>query len=47
MPHYAMRNEIKGYGFEVFEDASHCPPYESPQKLCELLTSFIKYVSKA
>jgi pimeloyl-ACP methyl ester carboxylesterase len=38
-------NAIEGCRFEVFEDAGHFIPYESPQKLVDLLTSFIKDVS--
>ncbi len=37
---------IKGCRFEVFEDNSHFLPIESPQELVDLLTSFIKDVSK-
>ncbi len=39
-------NEIKGCRFEVFEDSGHYIPIESPQKFVDLLTRFIKGVSK-
>jgi len=39
-------NAISGCRFEVFEDDSHMIPWDSPQKLVDLLTSFIKEVSK-
>ena len=39
-------NGIKGCRFELFEDAGHFIPIESPQKFVDLLTSFIKGVSK-
>ena len=38
-------NAIDGCRFEVFEDDGHMLPMESPQKLVDLLTSFIKGVS--
>ena len=37
---------INGCRFEVFEDDSHMIPYDSPQKVVDLLMSFIKDVSK-
>lgn len=37
---------IKGSRLEVFEDTSHFLPLESPQELVDLITSFIKDVSK-
>ncbi len=37
---------IKGSRFEVFEDNGHFLPLENPQELVDLLTSFIKDVSK-
>jgi len=37
---------IKGCRFEVFEESGHILPIESPQKFVDLLTSFIKDVSK-
>ncbi|MFC2156529.1 alpha/beta fold hydrolase [Acidobacteriota bacterium] len=37
---------IKGCRFEVLEDVGHMMPYESPQKLVDLLTGFIKDVNK-
>ena len=39
-------NEISGCRFEVWEDDGHFLPIESPQKFVDLLTSFIKSVSK-
>lgn len=39
-------NEIKGCRLEVFEDGGYMIPLESPQKVVDLLTSFIKDVSK-
>ena len=39
-------NEINGCRFEVWEDDGHFLPIESPQKFVDLLTSFIKGVSK-
>jgi pimeloyl-ACP methyl ester carboxylesterase len=36
---------IRGCRFEVFEDSGHFVPTERPQKLVDLLTSFIKDVS--
>jgi len=39
-------NEINGCRFEVLEDDGHFLPQESPQKFVDLLTSFIKSVSK-
>ena len=38
-------NSINGCRFEVWEDNGHMIPQESPQKLVDLLTSFIKDVS--
>ena len=38
-------NAIDGCRFKVFEDDGHFIPIESPQKLVDLLTSFIKDVS--
>ena len=38
-------NGIRGCRFEVFEDSGHFVPIERPQKLVDLLTSFIKDVS--
>lgn len=38
-------SRITGCYFEVFEDSGHFPPIESPQKLVDLLRSFIKDVS--
>jgi branched-chain amino acid transport system permease protein len=38
-------NGIKGCRFEVFEDAGHFPPLETPQEVVDLLTSFIEDVS--
>lgn len=35
-------NAIKGGRFELFEDAGHFIPVESPQKFVDLLTRFIK-----
>lgn len=37
---------IKGCRFEVLEDASHMAQYDIPERLVNLLTSFIKEVSK-
>jgi len=37
---------IKGCRFEILDDVGHMIPYESPQKLVDLITSFIKDVSK-
>lgn len=39
-------NAIKGCRFEVFEDSGHFIPMDDPQKLVDLLTSFIKDVSR-
>jgi pimeloyl-ACP methyl ester carboxylesterase len=39
-------NAINGGRFELFEDAGHFIPIESPQKFVDLLTNFIKGVSK-
>jgi pimeloyl-ACP methyl ester carboxylesterase len=39
-------NAIKGCRFEVLEDVGHMIPYESPERLVDLLTSFIKDVSQ-
>ena len=39
-------NGIKGCRFELFEDSGHHIPIESPQKLVDLLTSFIEDASK-
>jgi non-heme chloroperoxidase len=39
-------NSINGCRFEVFEDTGHFVPQETPQKFLDLLTSFIKDVSK-
>ena len=39
-------NAIKGSRFEILKDSSHFLPIESPQELVDLLTSFIKEVSK-
>jgi pimeloyl-ACP methyl ester carboxylesterase len=38
-------NGIKGCRFEVFEGSGHFVPIDRPQKLVDLLTSFIKDVS--
>ncbi len=35
-------NSIKGCRFEIFEDAGHFVPQETPQKVVDVLTSFIK-----
>lgn len=37
---------IKGCRFEILEDVGHMMPYERPQRLVDLLTGFIKDVSK-
>jgi pimeloyl-ACP methyl ester carboxylesterase len=37
---------IEGCRFEVLEDAGHMAPYDVPERLVDLLTSFIKEVSK-
>jgi pimeloyl-ACP methyl ester carboxylesterase len=39
-------NGIKGCRFQVWEDDGHALLVESPQKVVDLLTSFIKEVSK-
>ena len=39
-------NAINGCRFEVWEDNGHMIPQESPQEFVDLLTSFIKDVSK-
>ena len=41
-----LANGIKGSRLEVFEDSSHFLPIENPQELVDLITSFIKDVSK-
>jgi pimeloyl-ACP methyl ester carboxylesterase len=40
-------NAIKGGRFELFEDAGHFIPIESPQKFVDLLVNIIEDVSKA
>jgi len=37
---------IKGCRFEILKDVGHMMPYETPQRLVNLLTGFIKDVSK-
>ncbi len=39
-------NAIKGGRFELFEDAGHFIPIESPQKFVDMLINFIEDVSK-
>ncbi len=39
-------NAIKGCRFKVLEDVGHMIQYDSPQRLIDLMTSFIKDVSK-
>ena len=39
-------SQIEGCRFEVWEDGGHMMPLDSPQRLVDLLVSFIEDVSK-